>query len=276
MATSPEFHPRPLVHSPIFPRALHTWWLAVPFGVLALTVYCELHALITGRPSVGLDVSAPWAVRVAFGWIAVSALVLFAGPRVAVTSRVAQHPRLATALSIVAIVAFTLACEWLMAGSNRWQDASAFLYDRLPLHGALAALLLAVCIPRPSPSRQERASTCVEIAPAATPTCTIEVMTGTGKTSIRVDEIEQIEADGNYLCVHHSSGRTYLLRQTLSGAERSLPATVFIRVHRSTIVNRDMIRERRSGGILVLRSGRTVRIGRAYRDHAAAPDPRIH
>lgn len=98
-------------------------------------------------------------------------------------------------------------------------------------------------------------------------------MTGTGKTSICIDEIERIEADGNYLNVRHTNGRCYLLRQTLTCAERSLPPAQFVRIHRSTIVNRDMIRERRSGGVLVLRSGQTVRVGRAYRDQAALSTP---
>lgn len=283
MATSPEFHPR----SFIFPRALTLdWWLAAPLAIVVLIAYCELHSLVTGRPSAGLGVSAPWAFRVAFGWIAAGAMVAIAGPRVARSPRIAPHPRIAAAVTVFGITLFTLICEWVMTGGHRWESVPAFLYDRAPLHGALAALLLAVFIPRTkqspalgqTPDQAETAP--AEKTPAVRATSqqrivhTMEVMTGTGKTRIRIDEIEQIEADGNYLCVRHNSGRSYLLRQTLTCAERSLPAGQFVRVHRSTIVNRDMIRERRSGGVLVLRSGQTVRIGRAYRDQA--PDPRIH
>ena len=61
-------------------------------------------------------------------------------------------------------------------------------------------------------------------------------------------------------------GRTYLLRQTMAAAERSLDESRFMRVHRSTIVNRRLIKERRCGGVLVLQSGRTVTVSRAYRD----------
>jgi len=63
----------------------------------------------------------------------------------------------------------------------------------------------------------------------------------------------------------HVSGRIYLLRQTMAATERTLDATRFMRVHRSTIVNRQLIRERRPGGVLVLQSGRTVTVSRAYR-----------
>jgi DNA-binding LytR/AlgR family response regulator len=89
-------------------------------------------------------------------------------------------------------------------------------------------------------------------------------MTGTGHVAIATAEIECLEADGNYLNVAHVSGRTYLLRSTLNAAEQRLGAQ-FVRIHRSVIVNRGRIRERRRGGQLVLQSGRIVRIGRAFR-----------
>jgi two-component system LytT family response regulator len=98
------------------------------------------------------------------------------------------------------------------------------------------------------------------------PVSQLKVMTGTGYAIVATDEIESLEADGNYLSVTHVSGRTYLMRSTMNAADRLLGSRQFVRVHRSTIVNRGMIRERRRGGVLVLRSGRTVRIGRAFRD----------
>jgi DNA-binding LytR/AlgR family response regulator len=88
-------------------------------------------------------------------------------------------------------------------------------------------------------------------------------MTGTGRTSVRVDDIECLEADRNYVNVH-TPDRSYLLRQTLTSLEKSLQPRDFLRVHRSIIVNRAMIRERRGGGVLVLRSGRVVRMSRAF------------
>jgi hypothetical protein len=39
-----------------------------------------------------------------------------------------------------------------------------------------------------------------------------------------------------------------------------------VRVYRSIIVNRASVKERRAGSKLLLQSGTTVRVGRAYRD----------
>jgi two-component system response regulator AlgR len=101
--------------------------------------------------------------------------------------------------------------------------------------------------------------------PASAVADVMEVMTGTGRTHIPVAEIESLQADRNYINVIHVSGRTYLLRQTMAATERTLDETRFMRVHRSTIVNRQHIKERRPGGVLVLHSGRTVTVSRAYR-----------
>jgi DNA-binding LytR/AlgR family response regulator len=91
----------------------------------------------------------------------------------------------------------------------------------------------------------------------------VEVMTGTGRTQVALEDIECLEADRNYINVH-TAQRSYLLRQTLASLEQSLNSEVFLRVHRSVIVNRRKIRERRNGGVLVLDSGRTVRVSRAF------------
>jgi DNA-binding LytR/AlgR family response regulator len=62
----------------------------------------------------------------------------------------------------------------------------------------------------------------------------------------------------------HTPQRSYLLRQTLGSLEKSLRSEAFLRVHRSMIVNRARIRERRSGGVLVLDSGRKVQVSRGF------------
>jgi DNA-binding LytR/AlgR family response regulator len=90
-------------------------------------------------------------------------------------------------------------------------------------------------------------------------------MTGTGRTRVRIEDIESLEADRNYVSVH-TPQRSYLVRQTLGSLEASLRSETFLRIHRSTIVNRNRIRERRPGGVLVLQSGRTVRVSRAFSD----------
>lgn len=59
---------------------------------------------------------------------------------------------------------------------------------------------------------------------------------------IRADEIDWVEAEGNYVRIH--AGReTHFLRDTLGGMEARLDPNKFVRIHRSVIVNVESIRE---------------------------------
>jgi two-component system, LytTR family, response regulator len=61
-------------------------------------------------------------------------------------------------------------------------------------------------------------------------------------TFLKVDEIDWIEAEGNYVRLHVGA-HSHLLRETMKGIETKLDPERFIRIHRSTIVNTDRIRE---------------------------------
>jgi two-component system LytT family response regulator len=84
-----------------------------------------------------------------------------------------------------------------------------------------------------------------------------------------LDEIDAVESAGNYVRLH-SGGRSYLVRDTMAGIEARLGSDRFCRIHRGWIVNLDRVREvatRPTGEHeLVLRDGRRLRVGRAYRD----------
>jgi two-component system LytT family response regulator len=69
------------------------------------------------------------------------------------------------------------------------------------------------------------------------------VLKTAGRVSfVRVDEIDWIEAEGNYVRLHIGSA-SHLLRETMKGMESKLDPDRFIRIHRSTIVNTDRIKE---------------------------------
>ncbi len=61
-------------------------------------------------------------------------------------------------------------------------------------------------------------------------------------TFLKVDEIDWIEAEGNYVRLHVGPV-SHLLRETMKGIEARLDGERFIRIHRSTIVNTDRIKE---------------------------------
>jgi len=86
---------------------------------------------------------------------------------------------------------------------------------------------------------------------------------------VDVGEIDWIEAEGNYVRIHVGEA-SHLLRETISGLESQLDPDRFLRVHRSTIVSLDRVREIRplfhGEHSVVLRDGTTLTLSRGYRD----------
>jgi two-component system LytT family response regulator len=85
---------------------------------------------------------------------------------------------------------------------------------------------------------------------------------------LSVDKIDWIEAADYYSCLHVGS-RRYMLRQSIADLNNRLDPRQFVRVHRSSIVNLDNIREiYRDGhaeGTIVLADGHKLRMSRAGR-----------
>lgn len=75
-----------------------------------------------------------------------------------------------------------------------------------------------------------------ESSPAAPPT--FLVRTSQGDLLVRADEIDWIEAQGNYVALHVGD-QPRLLRHTLAEMESRLAAHGFIRTHRRALVNRE-------------------------------------
>jgi two-component system LytT family response regulator len=87
---------------------------------------------------------------------------------------------------------------------------------------------------------------------------------------VRADDIQHIEAAGNYvsLCV---SGTEHLIRKKLNVMEKQLDPEKFVRIHRSTIVNIEFIRELQpqSSGeyILLMSDGQKLTLSRTYKNN---------
>jgi two-component system LytT family response regulator len=86
---------------------------------------------------------------------------------------------------------------------------------------------------------------------------------------IRADEIDWIEAEDYYVKLH-VKGRGHLLRETMNDIEARLDPEVFVRIHRSSIVNLERVRELRQlfGGdyTVVLHDGTQLKLSRARRE----------
>ena len=91
---------------------------------------------------------------------------------------------------------------------------------------------------------------------------------------LRVDEIDWVEAADNYVRIH--AGReSHLIRETLQSLEGRLNPEKFLRIHRSTLVNLDRIRELQPifhGDYLVkLNDGTELTLSRSYREKLLVP-----
>jgi len=87
---------------------------------------------------------------------------------------------------------------------------------------------------------------------------------------VDVDDIDWIEADGNYV-TFHAAGKTYLHRETLAGVERRLDPGRFARIHRSRIVAIDRVRalkpDRHGDYTVVMKDGTELTLTRTHKDN---------
>lgn len=86
---------------------------------------------------------------------------------------------------------------------------------------------------------------------------------------LRVSDVDWIEAASNYVRLH-AGGRDYLLRETMTGLESKLNPAEFVRIHRSTIVRVDRIKELeplfQGDYVVILEDGTRLTSSRGYRD----------
>jgi len=89
---------------------------------------------------------------------------------------------------------------------------------------------------------------------------------------VDVESIERIDAAGDYMCIY-TGDNTLILRETMKDLEKRLDPRIFKRVHRSTIVNLDQVKQVKphTNGecFLKLGSGAEVKVSRSYRDVVA-------
>lgn len=102
----------------------------------------------------------------------------------------------------------------------------------------------------------------------------LPVKIGRATQLLDVDQIEYVEADGDYAVIRGRGGEATRTRESIAALESKLPVTGFVRVHRSAIVNTDCVREvrsnKRGGFSLVMASGGRLTVGAKYDDAVRA------
>ena len=108
---------------------------------------------------------------------------------------------------------------------------------------------------------------------AAAPLDCLTIKNGKRILFLRVEEIDWIEAAGVYVQIH-AAGKTWLHRTSLGELESKLDPRQFLRIHRSTMVNRRKVRELHphSHGdfLMLLHDGTELKLSRSYRQKVEA------
>jgi len=98
---------------------------------------------------------------------------------------------------------------------------------------------------------------------------------------LHVDDVEWFEACANYVQLHIGK-ECHLMRGTMSTLEKQLDPEKFVRIHRSTIVRIDRIKELRSSFdgdyVVILRDGTRLSLSRGYRqrfDEVVEPEVKV-
>ena len=85
---------------------------------------------------------------------------------------------------------------------------------------------------------------------------------------LSIEDIRWFEAEENYVRIHTAS-ESHLLRETIGRLESRLDPRSFIRIHRSSIVNlqyvKEVKREANGDATVVLTGGEQIALSRSYR-----------
>ena len=164
-----------------------------------------------------------------------------------------------TAYDEYALQAFEVhALDYLLKpfGKDRFQQTLRHAREALERRraGDLGRRLLALVQDiKPEPQRVER----------------LVVKSGGRVFFLRTDEIDWIEAAGNYVRLHLGT-ESHLFRETMNRMESRLDTRRFARIHRSRIVNTERIKELQpwfnGDYVVILRDGQRLTLSRGYRE----------
>jgi two-component system LytT family response regulator len=90
---------------------------------------------------------------------------------------------------------------------------------------------------------------------------------------VSVDSVDWLETAGNYVCLHAGKD-THVVRETMNRLETQLDPAKFVRIHRSTMVRIEAIRELQplfnGDRTVILQDGTELTLSRSYRERARA------
>jgi two-component system LytT family response regulator len=97
----------------------------------------------------------------------------------------------------------------------------------------------------------------------------LAIKDGSEVTRVAVNDIQWIDAAGDYMCVH-ATDQTHIMRRTMKELEQDLDPKKFVRAHRSAMVNikfvRKMVSHISGEYHLILNNGTELKVSRSHRD----------
>ncbi len=89
---------------------------------------------------------------------------------------------------------------------------------------------------------------------------------------VPASEVDWIEVQGNYLRLH-AGGSSHMIRETMNNLEKRLDPRKFLRIHRSTMVNIDSVKEMQvhfnEEHLVILKDGSQLTLSRRFRDRVS-------
>ncbi|MEP1446130.1 MAG: LytTR family DNA-binding domain-containing protein [Paraglaciecola sp.] len=97
----------------------------------------------------------------------------------------------------------------------------------------------------------------------------LAIKDGSEVTRVAINDIQWIDAAGDYMCVH-ATEKTHIMRRTMKELENDLDPKKFVRAHRSAIVNikfvQKMVSHISGEYHLILNNGTELKVSRSHRD----------
>ena len=149
-------------------------------------------------------------------------------------------------------------------------NAVDYLLKPFPKRRFLDAVNKAVEKIRAGAGNMEPAQLLAKKPESAAPVNRIVVRKGNAINLIPVEQVKYVEAQDDYVMIHHSSGKA-LKQQTMKFYEQNLPHKDFVRIHRSFIVRVQEINRiepyEKDNHIAILKSGEKLPVSRAGYKH---------
>ncbi|MFC4309044.1 LytR/AlgR family response regulator transcription factor [Steroidobacter flavus] len=233
--------------------------------IVLLSCYCMVYQVVVDDVPANFAASFTYVFKNWGVWL-ISTPVIFATLRKYSTK---WHDRAVEFVALVAVVVFiSTAVPVAIDLLTHARDAATSLMIFLPRYVAVVGVVYLVWHVFLRERRVATETVDVSPSPAPEPPATLLVSKGADQCLIQINRIEYVSAAGNYVEIVER-GHRYLMRATLKQVEDLLPATDFIRIHRSHLVRRDEIERIKSqpsgNGTVQLRGGQLLPMSKKHK-----------